>query len=113
MEQSRGVLRRRFTVLQLPRLGQRLSWLSCGLSPLELRPFCELAVERRRACGAALRGETAGKQNGGSFRTPASYAEHPHNVKMYRMVQCGFENKLKQPRVAALAARKFLDFYEI
>ena len=43
----------------------------------------------------AVRGETAGKQNGGSFRTPASYAEHPHNVKMYRMVQCGFEKKVE------------------
>ena len=52
---------------------------------------------------AALRGETAGKQNGGSFKTPVSYAAHPHNVKMYRMVQCGFENKLKRHRVAALA----------
>ena len=51
----------------------------------------------------AVRGETAGEQNGGSFRTPASYAAHPHNVKMYRMVQCGFENKLKRHRVAAFA----------
>ena len=49
---------------------------------------------------AALRGETAGEQNGGSFKTPVSYAARP---KMYRMVQCGFENKLKRHRVAAFA----------
>ena len=58
---------------------------------------------------AALRGETAGEQNGGSFRPSASYAVYLHNVKMYRMVQCGFEKKVELHRVAALAARKFFD----
>ena len=40
--------------------------------------FCEQAVEQRWACGAALRCETAGEQNGGSFRPPASYAAKPN-----------------------------------
>jgi len=51
--------------LRLPSRSLHQSWLPPGLAPLGFRPFCELAVEQRWACGAALRGETAGKQNGG------------------------------------------------